>query len=146
MNTGLKRCYDAFERLKNGNAQMEVKAVDGSLIIKYEGLPQDQITPSVVSQEAGWGGGYLKAARTQHQPLISMIGAHVKDHKDTTIGKGAAIKLEKNKTKSAKDKESVMRLQLEASLGRELQLYHNLKKVEQELAELKAKTITQLPL
>jgi len=146
MNPGLTRCYEAFQRLKDGKPEKEIKLKDGTLKVKYEGLPQNKITPSVVSQEAGWGGGYLKADRKQHQPLISMIGIHVKDHKDTTVGKGAAIKLEKNKTKSAKDSENVMQLKLEASLGRELQLYHNLKKVEQELAELKAKNIKQLPL
>jgi hypothetical protein len=145
MSSGLTRCYEAFQRLKDGKPEMEIKLKDETLKIKYDGLPQNKITPSVVSQEAGWGGGYLKASRTQHQPLISMIEVHVKDHKNTTIGKGAAIKLEKNKTKSAKDSESVMQLKLEASLGRELQLYHNLKKVEKELAELKAKTITKLP-
>ena len=146
MNPGLTRCYDAFQRLKDGKPEKEIKTKDGSLKIKYDGLPQNKITPSVVSQEAGWGGGYLKGDRKQHQPLISMIELHVKYHEGTTIGKGASIKLEKNKTKNAKDNESVMQLKLEASLGRELQLYHNLKKVEQELAELKAQTITQLPL
>jgi len=129
MNPGLKRCYDAFERLKKGEPEHE----------QFKGLPQDKITNSIVSQEAGFDGGYLKASRGQHRPLISLITLHVKEHQGTTIGKQEAINRQKTKAKKATASEAKMKQQLDDALGRELQLYRRLKEVEGELAELKQK-------
>ncbi|GKW51773.1 hypothetical protein NCCP2140_08260 [Pseudoalteromonas sp. NCCP-2140] len=129
MNSGLKRCYEAFERLKQGNANIE----------EFKNLPKAKITKSIVSQEAGFDAGYLKSNREQHQPLISMINIFVEDNQKTTMGKGAAIKREKEKSAKARAREKELQVKLEAALGRELQLYHRLKEIEEELEELKRK-------
>lgn len=127
MNPGLVSCYEAFDRLKANKAINE----------NFKGIAQNKITNSIVSQEAGFGGGYLKNSRVQHQPLISMISLHVRDNENATMGKGAAIKREKDKAHKAKLELDSVKEKLEASLGRELQLYYSLKKVENEVILLK---------
>ena len=127
MNNSLKKCYEAFERLKAANPTLE----------KYITSPPLKITNSVVSQEAGHDAGYLKASREAHKPLISMIELYVNDTESTTMGKKSAIKREKNKVEKAKASEKKLQLKLEESLGRELQLYHRLKETEEELESLK---------
>ncbi|MDP2562138.1 hypothetical protein [Psychrobium sp. 1_MG-2023] len=133
MNPELKKCYDAFERLKDESPRLE----------KFKGLLQKDITASKVSQEAGHDSGYLKKKRPLHIPLLSMIALHVKDHKKITMGKGAAISREKNKAQDAKTALDLEKAKLEASLGRELQMYNRLKEVELELIELKEKLAVQ---
>ena len=141
MNTGIESCYEAFDRLKAGKPQVE----------KFKGLLQKEITASVVSQEAGFDGGYLKKKRRQHQPLISMIALYVKEHHGTTMGKGAELLREKKKVKDAKANEALMQTQRDASLGRELQLYHALKESEEKVIKLefelaKINNVTRLPM
>jgi hypothetical protein len=138
---GIEKCYAAFERLKTGKPNNPDLA----------NIEQDKITSSIVSQEAGFTGGYLKNEREQHQLIISMIALHVKDHAGTTMSKSAAILRQKNKANIAKDKKNAAFEKLEASLGRELQLYHCLKNAESEIGELKFKlaqysNVTKLPI
>jgi len=142
MNQKLEACYDAFERLKLGKGTHE----------ECIGLPLNEITFSKISLEAGHTGGYLKKNRPQHQPLWSMLTLFLSElPKETTMGKGAAIEREKKKVANTKADKKNAEEKLHASLGRELQLYHQLKKVEGELVEAKLKlalysNITQLPI
>lgn len=140
MNTNLEKCYEAFERLKEGKGTHE-ECMELSL---------NKITFSKISQEAGQDKGYLKKKR--HGLLLSMLTAFLNELPvDTTMGKGAALQRQKVKVKEAKDVEALMTVKLEASLGRELQLYHALKESEEEVIKLKFKlaqysNVTQLPI
>jgi len=143
MNPKLQHCYDAFERLKLNNGTQE----------GCTGLPLNEITFSKISQEAGLDSGYLKKNRENHQPLLSILTLFQEDLKKsgTTMSKGAAIQREKDNLKVAKDEKKSAEIKLEASLGRELQLYHKLKEVEQENIELKKQlaqfsNVTHLPM
>jgi len=141
-NPKLQQCYEAFERLKAGEAKHK----------DFKNLPLSEITFSKISQEAGHDAGYLKKSREQHKALLSMLTLFLDGlPKDSTIGKGAAIQREKNKANNARAAKNAAKTELEASLGRELQLYHRLKEVEEEVIKLKKElakysNVTQLPL
>lgn len=62
---GLKKCEDAFERLVNGRPDRR----------EHVGVRSADITPSMVSVEAGFDKGYLKRSRGPHRPLIARIGS-----------------------------------------------------------------------
>lgn len=68
---GIDECLQAFERLKLNQA----------LNKKFVGIEKCKITPSIVSQEAGFDPGYLKKSRHEHVALIMLIN----DYK-VTIG------------------------------------------------------------
>jgi len=104
----------------------------------FVGLPQHSITPSIVSQEAGHDKGYLKKSREQHQFLISVIHLHVQDHASSTTGKGVRLQRAKQKAKDAGLAADAAETKLEASLARELQLYHRVKQLEKEVIKLNA--------
>ena len=128
MNPKLQQCYDAFERLKAGKGEHT----------DCKGLPLSQITFSKISLEAGHDAGYLKKSREQHKLLLSMLMAFINDlPSSTTMGKGAALKRQKTMVKNAKEDALQMKEKLDASLGRELQLYHRLKEAEEEICQLK---------
>ena len=63
---GLAACVEAFERL----------LLASPIVTEHVGLPSTKITSGVVSVEAGFDRGYLKAARSSHQALIARINAH----------------------------------------------------------------------
>jgi hypothetical protein len=128
MNPELEKCYDAFDRLKEGKGTHE----------KCIGLSLADITFSRISQEAGHDAGYLKKKREQHKPLLSMLTLFLAElPKDLTTGKGVLLQRQKDKAKVATNEAALMKEKLEASLGRELHLYHTLKAREKELVELK---------
>lgn len=142
MNPGLQKCYDAFDRLKAGNGKHK----------ECVGLPLNEITFAKISLEAGHTSGYLRPKRENHKPLASMLSLFLSElPKETTTGKDVLLQREKSKVKTAKEAETLMEVKLQASLGRELQLYHTLKKTEEELAQLKFEmarinNVTQLPI
>lgn len=143
MNPKLQQCYDAFDRLKEGRGTHK----------KCKDLPLTEITFSKISLEAGHDAGYLKKkGREPHKPLLSMLNLFLDElPKESTMGKGALLQREKDKAKIAKEDATTMEVKLEASLGRELQLYHRLKEVEQELTEVKSQlaqhsNVTRLPI
>lgn len=141
MNPELQKCYDAFELLKEGKGTHE----------KCVGLPLADITFSKISQEAGHDAGYLKKKRPQHGALLSMLSLFLSElPKVSTMGKGAALQRQKDKANTAKEDTALMKLMLDESLGRELQLYHALKNAEDEVAKLKSElvkhsNVTRLP-
>lgn len=62
-SSGVLLCEQAFERLKTGKPK----------VLLYNGYQLDSITPSLVSQEAGFDPGYLKNSRENHRALIHEI-------------------------------------------------------------------------
>ena len=92
--SGLERCYEAFERLKSGCAENS----------KFLGLGPDQITASVVSQEAGFDPGYLKKNRAKHRALIEMIKTYAEDSGNrATLSKAEIVRRERAKLEACKD-------------------------------------------
>ena len=69
---GLILCEEAFQRLQDGRPQIKA----------HVGLRRQDITPSIVSVEAGYDKGYLKKSRPLHQPLIAQIYAYAEEGKD----------------------------------------------------------------
>lgn len=62
---GLQRCEEAFERLLSGNPHFS----------SHVGVKPENITPAMVSLEAGFDKGYLKKSRDAHRALIARINA-----------------------------------------------------------------------
>lgn len=63
--SGLSRCEDALERLLTGQPHFA----------DHVGVNNGDITPAMVSIEAGFDKGYLKRSRESHMPLIARIDA-----------------------------------------------------------------------
>lgn len=124
---GIELCKEAFERIKRGEARVE----------RFKGIAQENVTASIVSQEAGFDSGYLKGSRAAHQPLISLINAYKSAAPSETLSKSEAVRREKAKTDNAKSLQSTAESLLYDALGRELALVRRLKELEKEVAELK---------
>ncbi|WP_172380280.1 hypothetical protein [Vibrio sp. Vb339] len=123
--TGIKACYDALERLKNGEPLNE----------KFIGLTLDRITASVVSQEAGYDSGYLKRARINHQAIIAMIDSTkaCAQNNISTLSKSEIIRREKKRSDKLRVELERTRQLLEESLSREVLLAHKLVELERRL-------------
>ena len=129
----LKKCYQAFDRLKEGIAEKP----------KFLGIKSGQITPSIVSQEAGFDAGYLKKGRVKHRALIEMINTYATESKNgSTLSKAEIIRRERIKLNACK--EELLRVQhlLEQSLSREVLLSAQLAELE-KLAFVTSK-VTQI--
>ena len=63
--TGVKACEAAFQRLLDGCPQ----------VAGHVGVQSDEITPAMVSVEAGYNKGYLKKARALDKVLINRINS-----------------------------------------------------------------------
>lgn len=122
---GIKACYDALERLKNGKPFNQ----------KFIGVTPDKITASIVSQEAGYDSGYLKRGRTSHQAIMAMIDSIKADAKNntSTLSKAEIIRREKYKSDKLKAALDQTNRLLEQSLSREVLLTHKLKELERRL-------------
>ena len=142
MSAGLQKCYDAFDRLKAGKGTHE----------DCLGLALNEITFAKISLEAGFTSGYLRPKRENHALLFSMLNDFLGElPKNLTTGKGVLLQREKSKVKTARDDAALTEAKLQASLGRELQLYHALKNAEEEVAQLKFElakfsNVTQFPI
>ncbi|USD32107.1 MULTISPECIES: hypothetical protein [Vibrio] len=123
VKSGLEACYEAFERLKEGKPNNS----------KFFGIAPSKLTPSIVSQEAGFDSGYLKRKRPNHQGIISLIDAFKEESKDTTLSKAETIRRESRKANYYKDELERVRLLLEHSLARELLLATKLRELEKQL-------------
>ncbi|PKF49510.1 hypothetical protein [Enterovibrio nigricans] len=121
--SGVEKCYEAFERLKNGKPKLG----------KFVGITPDKITPSIVSQEAGFDSGYLKRKRLKHQGIISQIDEFRKENKNTTLSKAEIVRRESRRANNYKEELERVKVLLEQSLARELLLASKLKDLEKQL-------------
>jgi hypothetical protein len=114
-NQGIKKCEDAFQRLKDGEPN---NASFAGLIV----------TPSLFSKEAGFDGGYLKNSRTVHRSLLNKI----EDYKTTQQEGGLKRQIAKleAKLKNSEDKVCEYKQLFEFAISRELLLFEKLNRLE----------------
>lgn len=129
MSEGIKKCFEAFDRLKKGKPN----------IAKFNHIARSQITPSIVSQEAGFDSGYLKMSRVSHQPIISLINDYKNSHESPQEVRSRELqKAEKDRDEALMERDN-MESQLHNALGRELLLVRALKECEKKVKELESK-------
>lgn len=123
--TGLQRCEEALKRLISGQPHLA----------HYIGVKHGDITPAMVSTEAGFDKGYLKRSRDLHLPLIARIDALKSDSKPTpTVHKE---KLEKAHNLAEKRRKEFMQLKqiMDKVLTQNLMLVERVRELETELAK-----------
>ncbi|HHF0552978.1 TPA: hypothetical protein ACPHT2_002625 [Vibrio antiquarius] len=137
MTTGIDKCIEAFERLKVGKPLNE----------KFKGINTSEITPSIVSQEAGFDAGYLKNSRANHKPLIILINDFRNSSPTTTLSKREIIEREKKKTTNYKTEKILAESRLEEALKRELLLARKVRELEELVSKLQngKGTLTRIP-
>jgi hypothetical protein len=113
-NPGVKKCEEAFQRLKDGKPNKD-----------FLGLI---ITPSLVSKEAGFDGGYLKSSRIVHKGVLNDIESYNKTQQEG----GLKRKISKLEAKLKKSESEVCNYKnlFEAAISRELLLFDKLNKLE----------------
>ena len=119
---GIDLCYEAFIRLRNGTA----------LNPKYKGIPPGDITPSVVSIEAGFDKGYLKSNRDQHKFLIAKIRDFIEIHQKGSKQNIALIKELKRRGEAERTLNDT-RVKLNIALIENLRLVARVQELESEL-------------
>ena len=124
---GLEACVKAFERLVSGNP----------IVADHVGLPSTKITSGIVSVEAGFDRGYLKAARPSHQSLIARINAHRTDlrHSNTSTGFPSTqhLRAAKEKIEALEKNLSIVSGQRDAVIAHTCQLHEKVRVLEQTL-------------
>ncbi|HHF2901774.1 TPA: hypothetical protein ACPJZU_004379 [Vibrio alginolyticus] len=134
--TGIDKCIEAFERLKAGKPLNE----------KFKGINASEVTPSIVSQEAGFDAGYLKNSRANHKALIILIN-DFRNSGPTTLSKREIIEREKKKTTNYKTEKILAESRLEEALKRELLLARQVRELEALVSKLQNGTgiVTRMP-
>ena len=122
--TGIDACNDALQRLLN----------DSSHDPRYVGVEHSDITPAMVSVEAGYDKGYLKRSRPTHKALIARIeslrcdGAEKSDNKKIELKK--ALKRVEKYREEARQAKKIM----DKVLTQNLILLQKVKELESKLA------------
>lgn len=117
----LERCYQAFERLKVGAAENT----------KFVGIAPEQVTASIVSQEAGFDPGYLKKKRPNHQALLHLIKNYAQENTSrSTLSKAEIVRRERQKLEKCKEELRMVSALLNESLAREILLASRLSELE----------------
>ena len=118
---GIDLCDEAFIRLKNGAA----------LNPKFKGISPCDITPSVVSIEAGFDKGYLKTSRDRHKPLIALIRTYAKSQEKHSKHK-TALNRESKRRNEAELILNQTKAKLEIALTDNLRLITRIQYLEKE--------------
>lgn len=121
--SSLRDYFDALERIKNG-----------TLINVRKGV---KITNDSVALEAGRKKGSIKRSRDSFSDLISAINIAAADQ-------GKNSNQAEEKLKAARLKAEEYRLALEAAVGREISLLHELYETKKQLAKLTGKNVIPL--
>lgn len=133
-NKGIARCVEAFERIKNNEPT----------VLRFKDIPAKDITPSIVSQEAGFSSGYLKRNRESHAPLITLIDDFASKGNSSSLSANEALKRAENKRKNEKtEKLEALKLRDQA-LARELILVKKLREVEKSLLQYQTDKVISL--
>jgi len=119
---GIDLCDEAFIRLKNGTA----------LNPKFKGIAPSDITPSVVSIEAGFDKGYLKSSREHHRFLIAKIRDYIGNQQKESKQK-IALNRESKRRGEVERTLSETKLKLEIALTDNLRLTLRVQQLESEL-------------
>ncbi len=126
--SGLTRCEEAFDRLKDGQPHLS----------NHVGIKPGDITPALVSIEAGFDKGYLKRSRESHAPLIARIDA-LKSVSSSSAS-ASKEKLERATRLAEKRQEEVeqLKLVLDQVLTQNLMLVERVKELEKDLSKYQA--------
>lgn len=117
--SGIQKCIEAFERLKNNTPNNP----------DFKDLKASEITKSKVSQEAGLDKGFLKSSRRKHITLIGLIEEYRKN-KSSTLSQNEKLNREKRKAERyKKERDDAVEL-YHQSLGRELLLISKVRELE----------------
>lgn len=126
---GLQRCEEAFNRLMLGQPNLS----------DHVGVKSEDITPAMVSIEAGFDKGYLKRSRDYHLPLIARINATKTSA--APIASSAKDKLDRAtrlaEKRSAELKE--LKLVMDKVLSQNLMLLERVRELEQEINKYQRK-------
>jgi len=120
---GLKRCAEAFERLRLGCPNIEA----------HIGLPASKVTAGIVSVEAGFDRGYLKKARASHAPLIGLIEAFRKAHSTDAQSTQAQVRRAKEKVDRASGELEEMKSLFHQVLTQNIQLVERIRTLEEQI-------------
>lgn len=122
---GLERCEEALERLISGQPHLA----------HHVGVKRGDITPAMVSIEAGFDKGYLKRSRDLHMPLIARIDA-LKSESRTTPSVNKE-KLERANRRAEKRRTEIEQLSqiMDKVLTQNLMLVERVRELEAELAK-----------
>lgn len=130
IGTGLKACTEAFERLVSGQP----------IVVDHVGLPSTKITSGIVSVEAGFDRGYLKAARPSHQALIARINAHRANVSHSNASSGLSsqkhLSVAKAKIEVLEEDLAIVTGQRDAVIAQNCQLHEKVRLLEQILKKL----------
>lgn len=126
--SSLERCEKALERLLSGQPH----------ISDHVGVKYEDITPAMVSIEAGFDKGYLKRSREYHLPLIARIDA-LKRGAGFSTSTANKKKLERAKALAEKRRLEVDRLSevMDKVLTQNLMLVERVRDLEKELTRYK---------
>lgn len=122
--TGLQECENALERLLKNSPHI------GS----HVGVTEADITPAMVSVEAGYDKGYLKRSRGSHKSLIARIDALKGNHRENTRTK---LKQAERKYKRLHAEQKLNGDVMDQVLTQNLMLLQRVKELEKELARYK---------
>ncbi|OOZ40314.1 hypothetical protein BOW53_08035 [Solemya pervernicosa gill symbiont] len=119
--TGLHECEAALERLLKNTPHV------GS----HVGVTEVDITPAMVSVEAGYDKGYLKRSRYSHKPLIARIDSLKKSPRG-----GDRVKLKKaeRKCKQLQAEQKMNGELMDRLFTQNLMLLQRVKELENELS------------
>lgn len=126
---GVQRCEDALERLISGQPHLA----------DHVGVKRGEITPAMVSVEAGFDKGYLKRSRELHMSLIARIDA-LKNESGFTPSVSKE-KFQRVKRLAEKRRVEVQQLNqtMDAVLTQNLMLVERVRELEKELAKYQAR-------
>lgn len=129
MKTGLERCNEALERLLT-NKSHNVDRIDIN--------PQD-ITPAMVSIEAGFDKGYLKRSRESHKHIISRIDSlKLKPNQSRSVTKEKLERVQKLANNRHAEIEQ-LRGVLDKVLTQNLMLVERVRELEQALVKYQSR-------
>ena len=120
--SGIEQCEAALERLLNETPYNK----------DFVGEEQTDITPAMVSVEAGYDKGYLKRSRQAHMPLIAQIDRLRAPKK---ASKSSAQRLSKalSAADKAKANEAALKDTLDKVLAQNLMLVERVRELEKAL-------------
>lgn len=127
--SGLQRCEEALERLLSGRPHLADNV----------GVKRGDITPAMVSVEAGFDKGYLKRSRESHMSLIARIDALKSESKASSSA--TKKKLEKTKKMVEKRRMEIEQLNevMDKVLTQNLMLVERVRELEKELSKYQAR-------
>lgn len=122
VSDGVVRCEEALERLIDGRPNSP----------SFIGVSTEDVTPAMVSAEAGFDKGYLKRSRPSHKALIARIDALKLNN--TEPAKAKLAKAERDAAEAHKKVDRANTI-LDGVLTQNLMLVERIRELEQRLKD-----------